>query len=191
MKVLLADEDENRARVLCERLTEAGCTVFVDLGLGTVPLTTLLLRYQPDALIVDARSPSRALIEELMLVSHEKPCPIVLCAEQAEPALARAAVKAGAQALIVGDATQLDFATVLEAACAQFEQLEHIKGELAAATRQLAERKLIERAKGILMKQRGLSEEEAYRILRSTAMERKARLVVIAEQVIAVADLMG
>lgn len=191
MKVLLVDENEARARTLCDRLTEAGCAVFVDLGLGSIPLARLIERYQPELVLVDAQSPTRAVLEDLLQASQEQPCPMVLLSERADAQAANAAVEAGAHAVIVGDPEAVELAPILAAARAQFKKIERLRTELAQTHQQLAERKIVEKAKGILMKQRGWTEEEAYQSLRKLAMERKQKLVQIAEQVIAIADVLA
>lgn len=191
MKVLLVDENEARARILCERLTAADCAVLVDLGLGSVPLATLIARYQPELVLVDAASPTRALLEDLLHASQEQPCPMVLISAEGDALAADAAVKAGAHALIVGDPQAMELAPILASARAHFRKLEQLRTELAQTHQQLADRKIVEKAKGILMKQRGLSEDEAYQALRKLAMERKQKLVQIAEQVIAIADVLA
>lgn len=191
MKVLLADENEQRAAALRDRLNEAGCAVFVDLGLGSVPLATLIERYRPDLVLVDSASPTRKILEDLLRASREQPCPLVLVSERADAELARDAVRAGAHAVLFGDVADVDLAPVLAAAHAQFERIEQLRAQIEQSAQQLAERKLIERAKGILMKSRDLTEDEAYQTMRRTAMERKIKLVQIAEQIVSIADLLG
>ena len=102
-----------------------------------------------------------------------------------------AAVRAGASAYVVGPVTRERLAPVLDAAIARFEQLQAARAEAAAAKVQLDERNLVERAKGILMKSRKLSEEDAYRAMRKQAMDRKLKLTEVARQIIALADLLA
>ncbi|HUP91314.1 MAG TPA: ANTAR domain-containing protein [Solimonas sp.] len=191
MKVLLVAEDEARAAALSDRLHEAGCAVFVELGLGTICLPTLIERYRPEMVLLDAASPTSEVLEHLLCASREQPCALVLVSQRADAALARDAVHAGAHAILSGDIAGLDLAPVLAAAHAQFERIEQLRARAEQSAQQLAERKLIERAKGILMKSRGLSEEQAFQAMRSTAMDRKTRLVQIAEQIVSIADLLG
>jgi len=100
-------------------------------------------------------------------------------------------VHAGASAYVVGPLTSERLAPVLDAAIARFEQLQAARAEADAAKAQLGERKLVERAKGILMKSRKLSEDDAYRAMRKQAMDHKVKLTEVARQIIAVADLLG
>lgn len=191
MKVLLAVEDETRATQLRNRLTEAGCAVFVDMGQGSLSLGQLVSHYRPDVLLIDHRFPTRDSLNTLFASFKDMPLPVVLSAETVDAEQARLAISVGAHALLVGLPSGHEMAPVLEAACAQFSQIAHLKAELGAATRLLNERKTIERAKGMLMQQRQLVEEDAYKLMRRTAMEKKLKLVAVAEQIITVTEMGG
>lgn len=188
MKVLLIDESESRSKQLQERLTAHGCAVFVHLGWGSVPLQTLLASYDPDVIVLDSRRPTRAALPDLLGFSPQKPT--VVFAEEADGSSAEEIIEAGAHAYFVGDTQYLDVGCLLESAIAQFRRIEKLKQEIIDGHARLTERKVIDRAKGILMKSRSYSEDEAYHTLRRMAMEKKLRLADIAEQVVHMAELL-
>lgn len=148
-------------------------------------------RLSPDVLIVVTHSPGAALIAALDRVTRHVPRPIVVLADDTNREAIVAAVRAGASAYVVGPLTLERIPPLLDAAIARFEQLQALRMEAEAAKAQLHERKLVERAKGILMKSRKLNEEDAYRAMRKQAMDRKLKLTEVAQQIIAVADLLG
>lgn len=158
---------------------------------GPQTLWESLKRHDPDALIIDADKPSRELLEPLSLICVSCPLPVVLFTRDARGDSIRDAVHAGVSAYIVDGFAPERVAPILEAALARFEELQAVRAELAQTKSKLSERKLIDRAKGILMKEKHLPEEDAYRLLRKLAMDRSAPMGTVAEQVIAYAKLLG
>ena len=148
-------------------------------------------QYDPDALIIDTESPSRDMLEPLSKISTSCPLPVVMFTRDARSDSIRDAVHAGVSAYIVDGFAPERVAPILEAALARFEELQSVRAELAQTKSKLSERKLIDRAKGILMKEKKLGEEEAYRLLRKLAMDRSAPMGTVAEQVITYAKLLG
>jgi response regulator NasT len=146
---------------------------------------------QPDVIIIDAESPTRDTLEQLSIVSAQQPRPIVLFTEDRASATIQAAVKAGVSAYIVAGMQPERLRPILEVAVARFEQDRALRDELRDVQERLEERKVVERAKGILMKQKGIDEEQAYRLLRKLAMDRNRKLLDIARQVIDVTDLLA
>jgi response regulator NasT len=148
-------------------------------------------RHNPDTLIIDTDAPSRDMLEPLSLISTSCPRPIVMFTRDARGDSIREAVRAGVSAYIVDGFAPERVAPILDAAIARFEALQAVRAELAQTKSKLSERKLIDRAKGILMKEKKLPEDEAYRLLRKLAMDRSAPLGTVAEQVITYAKLLG
>jgi len=107
------------------------------------------------------------------------------------PQVIREAVRAGVAAYVVDGLDPARVKGIVDAAVARFEEFQRLRGELAAANERLAERKLVERAKGLLMKSRGLDEDAAYRLMRKFAMDRKQRLADVAQQLIDAAELIN
>ena len=190
MRVLVVDESEERAAVLRESLLMAGHEVIASL---TSPLELLraVEDLRPDVIVIDTESPTRDVLEHLVIVSQSSPRPIVMFATDRGGEKIRAAVRAGVSAYVVDglDGTRVN--TIVEVACARFEEFQRLKTELAAANLKLTERKLVERAKGLLMHSRGMSEDGAYHALRKLAMAKKLRLGDVAQQVLDAAGLLG
>jgi two-component system, response regulator / RNA-binding antiterminator len=188
LRVLLVDERADRARDLASTLEEAGCQVVAQL-VGAVDLHATLRAVQPDVVIVDMDSPDRDTLEDMKRITSEQPRPIVMFVDETDSESIRTAVRAGVAAYVVKGASPERIRPVLEVACARFEHLQALEGELARAQSTLADRKLIERAKGILMEKRGLSEELAFQMLRNMAMKRGMRLADVARHVLAAAEI--
>jgi len=189
LRVLLVDDDTERASILRAALQKAGYEVAAEVR-SAVELMARVRDVRPDVIIIDRDSPDRDTLEHICIVSRDDPRPIVMFTQDKDQKMMRAALKAGVSAYVVDGLSAERVRPIVDVALARFEQWQAMRQELDQAQASLAERKVIERAKGIVMKQRGCSEEEAYRLLRKTAMDRNLRLVLVAESVIAMADLL-
>jgi response regulator NasT len=147
--------------------------------------------HQPDLVLIDTESPSRDVLEQLAAVSANAPRPVVMLSGDAHDDAIRAALGVGVSAYVVDSIDPRRLGPIMRVAIERFRGEQALREELESTRTQLAERKQVERAKGILMKQRGCTEEEAFASLRSLAMQRGLRLGEIAQQVIDVAGLMG
>ena len=190
MRVLVVDEFEERAEVLREGLRQAGCEVAASLSSPFTLLATVESK-NPDVIVIDTASPSREVLEHLTLLTQRTPRPIVMFANDGAPATIRKAVRAGVSSYVVDGLDPARLGTIVEVAVARFENFQALRGQLADANLRLAERKLVDRAKGLLMKGRSLDEETAYSMLRKMAMDRKLKLAEVAQRVIDAADLLG
>ena len=190
MRVLVVDESDERAALLREALTAAGHEVAASLS-SPLELLRAVDALKPDVIVIDTESPTRDVLEHVVIVSQSSPRPIVMFANDAGGAAIRDAVRAGVSAYIVDGLDSSRVNSIVEVACARFEEYQKLKIELAEANLKLSERKLVERAKGLLMQSRGLSEDEAYHALRKLAMSKKMRLGEVAQQVIESAELLG
>ena len=190
MRVLLIDDTRAGARLLRKALQGAGYEV-VQAAAAPLALMKTVERVQPDVIIVDVDSPSRDMLEHIVAMTQNVPCPIVMFACDPAQEKIRAAVQAGVSAYVVDGIEAARIKPILDAACARFEEFQRLRAELAQARESLSERKLVERAKGILMQRRGLNEDAAYAMLRGMAMDKKARLVQVARSVIAAAEILG
>jgi two-component system, response regulator / RNA-binding antiterminator len=190
MRVLVVDESDERAALLREALTSAGHEVAASL---TSPLELLraVETLRPDVIVIDTDSPTRDVLEHVVMVSQSSPRPIVMFSSDAGGEAIRDAVRAGVSAYVVDGLDSSRVNSIVEVACARFDEFQRLKFELADANLKLSERKLVERAKGILMKERKLSEDEAFHALRKLAMSKKVRLGEVAQQVIESAELFG
>lgn len=154
-------------------------------------LAERIAQLQPDLIIVDSESDARDVLEHIVIATRDERRPIVLFTEDDSPAAMEAAVEAGVSAYIVAGLRAERVRSVLEVALARFRREQKLLGELADTRQKLAERKCIERAKGLLMARQKLSEEEAYGRLRSMAMNKNMRLAEIAQRILDVEDLLG
>ena len=189
LRVLIVDESAERAGILRDGLARAGHEVAASLS-SPLELLRAVERVRPDVIIIDTESPSRDVLEHLVVVSRDQPRPIVMFARDADAATIREVTRAGVSAYVVDGLDAARVKSIIDVACARFEEFQKLREALAAAEDRLAERKLVERAKGLLMQARGLSEDEAYRALRRMAMDRNKRLAEVAQAVLDTAELL-
>ena len=190
MRVLVVDESPERAELLREGLSRAGYEVAASL---TSPLALLktIDELAPDVIVIDTDSPSRDVLEHLVVMSQHTPRPVVMFASDAEPEMIRAATRAGVSAYVVNGLSTERIKAIVDVAVARFQEMQSLRTQLADANRKLTDRKLIERAKGLLMKSRNLDEDAAYAALRKMAMDRKLKLADVAQKLVDAADLLG
>lgn len=146
---------------------------------------------RPDVVIVDLTSPTRDMIEELTLATSPYERPVAMFVDKSDDALTRAAIESGISAYVVDDLRPERLRPVLSAAISRFNMFRRMRDELAETKRALEERKVIDRAKGFLMKARGLSEDEAYALLRKTAMDQGKKIPDVANALVTAADLLS
>jgi response regulator NasT len=183
LRVLLVDDGAHRVSLIRDELTRLGHLV-VGVVDQALPLHDCVVRLEPDVVIVDAESPSRDTLENLAAVSSTRPRPVVVFAEDASHEPMQQALQAGVSAYVIAGLDPARLMPVLQVAIARFEQDRQLRAQLDSAQTRLAERKLIERAKGLLMDEVGLGEEQAYRHLRKLAMDRGQTLAQVAERVL-------
>ncbi len=190
MRILIVDESDDRAALLREALIAAGHEV-TDSIASPMELLRAVDAQRPDVIVIDTDSPTRDVLEHVVVVSQTSPRPIVMFSSDAGGEAIRDAVRAGVSAYVVDGLDAGRVNSIVEVACARFDEFQRLKAELADANLRLSERKLVERAKGLLMRSRGLAEDEAYHALRRLAMQKKQRLGETAQQLIDAADLLG
>lgn len=187
MRVLVVDESPERAELLREGLVRAGHEVTATLA-SPLALLKTIEQLTPDVIVIDMDSPSRDVLEHLVFVSQHTPRPVVMFSSDDAPETIRAATRAGVSAYVVDGLDTHRIKSIVEAAVARFEDFQGLRSQLADAQLKLVERKAVERAKGLLMKTRGLDEDAAYAALRKMAMDRNLKLVEAAQRVI---DVLG
>ena len=190
LRVLVVDESPERAELLREGLLRAGHEVTATLS-SPLALLKTIEELKPDVIVIDMDSPSRDVLEHLVFVSQHTPRPVVMFAQDDAPETIRAATRAGVSAYVVDGLDRDRIKSIIEAAVARFDEYQALRVQLAEANLKLSERKLVERAKGLLMKSRGLDEETAYAALRKMAMDRKLKLAEVAQRVVDATDLLG
>lgn len=176
MRVLVVDESAERAEVLREGLEQAGYEVTASLN-SPVALLKTIDDLRPDVIVIDTESPSRDVLEHLVVMSQHTPRPVVMFASDSTPETIRKVVRAGVSAYVVDGLSKDRIKSIIDVAVARFENVEKLRTELA-------ERKVVERAKGLLMKLHGLDEERAFAALRKMAMDRKQTLADVARQIL-------
>lgn len=183
LSVMLVDDDFLRTAPLKQSLTDAGYEVIAHLS-STANLDDAVRELKPDIVIIDTDSPSRDTLENLCVMNETVPKPIVMFTHDGDIEKMRAATKAGVSAYVVGSLTSESLTPVINAAVVRFEEVKSLREELGEAKLKLAERKILEKAKGLLMKEHGFDEDHAYTMLRSMAMRQNKRIVVLAKEVI-------
>jgi response regulator NasT len=187
MRVLVVDPDPARAALVTEGLA------------GVEPLevrhTTVFdpadaASFQPDVIVVASNSPDRDTIESLRETTAANPRPVVMFVDRSEPGLAEAAVRAGVSAYVVDGLAKARVRSVLEVAMSRFQLMNQLRQDLDKAKADLASRKTVERAKALLMKERGLDEEAAYRLLRKLSMDTGRPLGAVAADLLAFAGVL-
>ena len=190
LRVLLIDRDPDRSAVVQQALLAHGHQV-VGHHSSTIRLYDEVSRLQPDVIVIDTESPDRDTLEHICLLSERTPRPVVLFTDEHDGDIIRDAVRAGVTAYIVDGLAVERVVPIVQVAMARFEEFQSVKAERDEAQAKLAERKLIERAKGILMRKRGMSEDDAYHAMRKMAMEKKLRMAEVAERVISMSEFLG
>ena len=188
------DDDEvaevERTRILRLALLEAGYNVVATLP-GDAFLPDRIAQIQPDMIVVDAESQGRDILEHVVIATRDERRPIVLFSAEEDTSHVRRAIAAGVSAYVVAGLPSESIKPVIEVAMARFEHEEKLRHELAEARTQLEDRKVIDRAKGLLMTRQGLTEPEAYARLRKAAMDKGIKLSEVAQRLIDAADLLG
>ena len=189
LTVLVIDESRSRAGEICAGLALAGYQVAAILA-DVDNLSAEVERLRPDVILIDTDSPSRDTLEHLATMNKHMPRPVVIFTQEEGEETIRDALKAGVSAYIVDGLETKRIKPIVEVARARFEDTQALRRELDAMSQKLSDRKLVEKAKGVLMKARGLDEDAAYHAMRKLAMERGQTLVKVARDVIDMARVL-
>jgi response regulator NasT len=188
--IVVVEPDEGRARAVAEVLAaDGGCRVVILADPGG--LARRIAEINPDVVLIDMANPSRDVLEELSLAAGPRERAVALFAPGGDTEIMRAAIEAGVSAYVAEGVRPEALRPVIDLAVAQFGQMQRLRAELEATRRALEERKIVDRAKGILMRARGLPEDEAYALLRRTAMDQKKKLAEVAAALVTAAGLLG
>lgn len=188
--IAVVEKDEARALLIADSLRAAGDYEVFVLN-EDVDLARQIAERNPDVVLVDVVSPSRDMIEELTLASAPLERPVAIFVDHSDSQLTAAALEAGVSAYVVDGLRPNRIKPILDAAIIRFRMSQRMRAELAATKRALEERKVVDRAKGILMKARGIDEDEAYALLRKTAMDQGRKLVDVAAALVTAAGLLS
>ncbi len=182
LKILLIDTNSSRAQALADKLAETGFADVLRLP-ADVDMAQVVDAAQPDLIIVDMALPDRDALEGIRAVSDAHP--IVMFAGSDDPAFAEEAIAAGVCSYNLSGVALQDLRPILASAIALFRRYRRVEDELAEARARLDERRLMERAKAILMQGRRMTEPEAYRLLQKRAMDKNRKLAQVAAEVVA------
>jgi len=190
LKIVIVDKNPVRAAILEDGLREAGHVHVVRID-ETSHLLARIYAFDPDVILIDLENPSRDVLEQMFQVSRAVRRPVAMFVDQSDSASIEAAVDAGVSAYIVGGLRKERVKNILDLCISRFNAFARLQDELERTRAALDERKAIDRAKGILMKARNLSEQEAYSLLRRTAMNENKKIADVAQSVITAAELLG
>jgi len=189
LNVLVIDENSIRASIIEIGLREAGydnVTIIDDMN----GLARRITEINPDVIVIDLENPNRDMLESIFQISRAVKRPIAMFVDKSDEASIEAAVEAGVSAYIVDGLKQERVRPILKMAISRFNAFSRLNRELEETRGELENRKLIDRAKGFLMRSRGLSEDEAYALMRRTAMNQNRKIVEIAQSLITAASLL-
>lgn len=189
LKIAVVEENPIRAQVLLEGLCEAGHHDAIHIK-HTKRLLQAIYDMDPDVVVISLENPSRDTLEQLFQMSRAVKRPIAMFVDKSDRAAITAAIDAGVSAYVVGGLQKDRVQSILDVCISRFNATARMEEELERAKSALEERKVIDRAKGILMRAKGLSEEDAYRLLRKTAMNEKKKIAEIAQSVVTAAELL-
>jgi len=189
VKIVIVDESPIRAAILQEGLREAG---YVDVT-RIAEMDHLLKKIyaaDPDVILIDLENPSRDILEQMFQMSRAVRRPVAMFVDQSDAASIQASVEAGVSAYIVDGMKKERIKSILDLCVSRFNAFSKLQDELERARSDLEERKTLDRAKGLLMKAKGLSEDEAYRLMRGVAMREKKKIAEIAQSILTAAELL-
>lgn len=189
LNVLVIDENRIRASVIEDGLRDAGyvrVTIIADM----TGLARRITEIDPDVIVIGLENPNRDVLESMFQISRAVKRPIAMFVDRSDEASIEAAVDAGVSAYIVDGLKQERVRPILKMAISRFNAFSRLSRELEEARGELEDRKLIDRAKGLLMRTRGLSEKEAYALLRRTAMGQNRKIVEIAQSLITAVSML-
>ena len=189
LKIVIVDESPIRAAILEDGLREAGHVQVIRLE-DTTNLLARIYAIDPDVILIDLENPSRDVLEQMFQVSRVVKRPVAMFVDQTDTASIQAAIDAGVSAYIVDGLKKERIKHILDMSIMRFNAFSRLEGELEQTKSALEERKVIDRAKGILMKAKNFTEEEAYTLMRRTAMNEKKKIAEIAQSIITAAEML-
>jgi response regulator NasT len=188
-RVMLVDDTPTRSAILEQALLDQGLTVVCRLESAQSLIKNVEI-HQPDIIIMDLESPDRDTLENMTVLNQHNPKPVIMFSEEGDSKIITQAIQAGVSAYIVDGLNPLRVKPILDVAIARFREYQALRKELKQTRDQLADRKIIDKAKGLLMKTKGLDEDQAYHAMRKMAMDQSKPLVEIAQNILSVMELL-
>lgn len=189
-RILVVEPDLDKVQSIIDALIEGGWQNLRALA-SVAGLQGVINEFDPDIVLIDMSNPDRDTLEHVIMVSDTQARAVALFVDRTDEALTQAALTAGVSAYVVNGLDMHRIKPVLDTAIARFQVMRQMRSELDAAKQALIDRKTIDRAKGIIMRQRNMSENEAYSLLRQTAMGQGRKIADIAHALVTTADLLG
>lgn len=189
LSVLLIDTKSSCVSKLQRALCDYGYDIVARVNQAQDVLA-IIHTHNPELLVVDITTPTQSILDQLAIVYHHCPRPVILFAEQDTPQLIQQVLKSGISAYIVDDIQMQRLPSIIRIAVARFREQLGLREELEKIKEKLQERKLLEKAKGVLMEQQGMSEDQAYQCIRKMAMDKGLTLSVVAENIMDVVALL-
>ncbi|MFD2175869.1 ANTAR domain-containing response regulator [Rhodobacter lacus] len=190
LSIVVIETDPERAGLMAESLRDAGLNQITVIP-ETVGLARRIAEINPDIVLIDMTSPSRDMLEELTLASGPLERPVAMFVDRPDSSATKAAIDAGVSAYVVDGLRADRIQPIMDAAIARFNMVARMRTELQTTKRALEERKVIDRAKGLLMKARGIDEDAAYALLRKTAMDQGRKVADVAAALVTAAGLLS
>lgn len=190
LRVLLVNDTNKQVGRLRAALIQAGCEIVEEVS-SALMIPKKVAELRADVVIIDTESPSRDVLEQICVVTQDEPRPIVMVSEDTQPSAIKAAIKAGVSAYVVEDIDKHRLSAVLDIAQARFEIDQSLMQQIRQAESRLNERKVVERAKGLLMQLRSMTEPEAYHAMRKIAMDRNIRIIDVAQKLLSMNELLA
>ena len=190
LSIIVVEPDRDRALLIVDSLRAAG-SFDIHVISEVTGLARQIKAREPDVVLIDIENPSRDMLEELALATGPMERPVAMFVDRSPEGLSAAAIEAGVSAYVVDGMQPARVKPILDAAIARFRMFQRMRTELSETKRALEERKVIDRAKGMIMKSRGLGEDEAYALLRKAAMDQGKRVVDVAAALVTAAGLLS
>jgi response regulator NasT len=189
LRILVIDQNLTRASILEEGLREAGYTK-VTVVRDMQSLMRRIVELEPDVIFIDLENPNRDVLEQMFQVSRCVARPVAMFVDRSDAATITEAIEAGVSAYVVDGLKKERIKSILDTAVGRFNAFAKLREELDRTKQALEDRKLVDRAKGILMRKRGVTEEEGYALMRKAAMNENRRIGEIAQSIITAAQLL-
>ena len=190
MKIVVVEPERDRALEIIDALKEDGFDDVVVLG-DVTGLGRRMAEIDPDLVLIDLANPSRDALEQVSAATDARSRPVAMFVDQTDDEMTQAAVAAGLSAYVVGGLQAERIRPVLKTAIARFQMMSQMRRELEAAKQALVDRKTVDRAKGMIMRAKGVTEDEAYQMLRKTAMSQNRKVIDVANALLTASDLLS
>jgi response regulator NasT len=189
LRIVIVDQNPLRTAILREGLSEAGHdnVVVVD---ALLDLESRLREIDADIVLIDLENPNRDVLEQMIRISGARARPVAMFADRSDSAMIAAAIDAGVSAYVVDGLKKERVKSIVDLSISRFNAFARLRAELAAAKSQLADRKAIDQAKGLVMKAKTISEEQAYAMMRKVAMNEGKKIADVARSILLAAELL-